>query len=415
MKRTDTIIIGGGQAGLAMSRSLADRGIDHAILERGRVGERWRSERWDSLRLLTPRWQSRLPGWLYKGQDANGFMTKSEFVNYLEDYMRSFSAPIHTGVTVLAVERDPAGFRVQTDAGVWRAPNVVIATGHCDRPNVPAMASALTRDITQISPTRYRNPQQLPDAGVLVVGASATGIQLASEIARSGRSVTIAVGKHTRLPRNYRGRDIMGWLDAMGVLTETTEEAWDIEASRRQPSLQLVGSDDHRSLDFNVLRQEGVRVVGRMTGAAGRRAYLANDLAQSVGRADAKLNELLDRVDRFIERKGLGAYFPVEDRPARVRTTGTPRVIDLAAEGIDTVIWATGYRREYPWLRVPVLDVRGELKHNGGVAMEPGLYAVGLNFMRHRNSSFIDGVGADANQLASHIYKRISRRSAAVA
>ena len=413
MKRTDTIIIGGGQAGIAMSRTLADRGVDHVVLERGRVAERWRSERWDSLHLLTPRWQSRLPGWSYRGPDPEGFMTKQEVINYLDDYARSFAAPIHTGVTVDAVECDPAGYRVQTNTGVWRAPNVVIATGHSDRPNVPPMAAALAPGIAQIVPSRYRRAEWLREGGVLIVGASATGIQLAAEIARSGRPVTLAVGRHTRLPRNYRGRDILAWFDAMGVLTETVDDAWDIAASRRQPSLQLIGSDDHRSLDLAVLQEQGIRVVGRMIGAFNWRAYLADDLAASIDRAEMKMHEQLDRVDRHIAGSGTGAA-PAE-RPARVPVPNAPRMIDLAAEGIRTVIWATGYHRAYPWLRVPVLNGRGEINHEGGITRKPGLYALGLNFMRRRNSSFLDGVGADAAELSDHIVNRMAHRRFAVA
>lgn len=415
MKRTDTIIIGGGQAGLAMSRSLADRGIDHVILERGLVAERWRSERWDSLRLLTPRWQSRLPGWSYRGSDRDGFMTKSEVIDYLEGYARSFSAPLYGGVTVDSVEREQPGFFVGTNAGVWRAPNVVIATGHCDRPHVPLMAASLAPDIAQVVPTRYRSPAQLRDGGVLVVGAAATGVQLASEIAGSGRPVTLAVGRHIRMPRTYRGRDIMAWFDDMGVLSATTRQVWDIGASRAQPSLQLIGSDDHRSLDLDVLQQQGVRIVGRIIGVSDHSVYLADDLAESIDHAERKMNQQLKLVDHFIEQEGLAARFPAEERPRRVQAPDAPRVLDLPAEGIGTVLWATGYRREYPWLRVPVLDERGELKHDGGITSEPGLYALGLHFMRRRNSNFLDGVGTDAVELAAHIQNRMIRRCAAVA
>ncbi len=415
MKRTNTIIIGGGQAGLAMSRRLVDRDVDHVILERGRVAERWRSERWDSLRLLTPRWQSRLPGWSYRGPDQDGFMTRSEVIQCLDDYARSFDAPLYSGVTVTAVECEPGVFRAQTDCGEWRAANIVIATGHCDRPYVPSMASELPARIAQFTPSRYRNPEQLPEGGVLVVGASATGIQLASEIARTGRPVTLAVGRHIRLPRSYRGRDIMTWFDAMGVLSENAGQAWDLAASRRQPSLQLIGSEDHRSLDLNILREQGVRIVGRAIGADGRRLFLADDLAASISRAEGKMHEQLDRVDSFISRSGLDAEFPMEARPRPVQLPEAPGMLDLIAEGFSSVLWATGYRREYPWLRAPILDADGELRHDGGITALPGLYALGLRFMRRRNSSFLDGVGADAAELADHIVKRMARRYLAVA
>jgi len=410
MAHTDVIVIGAGQAGLAMSRHLADRGIDHAVLERGHVAERWRSERWDSLHLLTPRWQSRLPGWSYLGPDPDGYMTRTEVTQYLEDYSRSFSAPVHTGVTVEAVERDEMGFRVETTAGAWRAASVVIATGHCDLATVPPFAAGLAPDIVQVVPTAYRNPGQLPDGPVLVVGASSTGIQLASEIERSGRHVTLAVGGHTRLPRHYRGLDIMAWLDAMGVLSETADQVWDVDASRDEPSLQLIGDEGHRSLDLGILQAEGVRVVGRVLEVRGRQVALADDLAASVEHAEAKMHRLLDRVDRFIESSGRAESFAGADRPRPVPVPPLPAALDLGAAGIRTVVWATGYRREYPWLHVPVLDDRGELRHEGGVTPEPGLYALGLYFMRRRNSSFLDGVGADAAELADHIQRRLRRR-----
>jgi putative flavoprotein involved in K+ transport len=415
MKRTDVVVVGGGQAGLAMSRCLARRGIDHVVLERGEVGERWRKERWDSLRMLTPRWQSRLPGWSYQGPDPNGFMTKDEVVEYLEGYRRSFSAPVRTGVTVNSVARKDDGFAVVTDAGSWQTSNVVIATGACARPHVPANAATLDPRIAQVVPTRYRNPDGLRPGGALVVGASATGIQLAAEIARSGRAVTLAVGQHTRLPRRYRGRDIMAWLDSMGVLTETADDVGDIDRSRRQPSLQLVGSEDDRSIDIGILQAMGARIVGRLNGILGRRAYFADDLSESVANADGKMDRQLTRIDRFLAGTSLETAFPSEARPEPVVVAAAPAEIDLGAEGIQTVLWATGYRREYPWLRVPVLDAHGELRHEGGVTSVPGLYAVGLPFQRRRNSSFLDGVGRDAVELAESIRARLARPSFAIA
>ena len=410
MKRTDTIVIGGGQAGLAMSRSLAGRGIDHVVLERGRVGERWRSERRNSLRLLTPRWQSRLPGWSYRGADPDGFMTMPELIRYLEEYARSFSAPVVEGVTVRSVKRDETGFRVDTDSGRWQAPTVVIATGYCDQPRVPRMAENLPSRVAQMVPARYQNPESLPDGGVLIVGASATGVQLASEIARSGHHVTLATGQHLRLPRHYRGRDILAWFDAMGIFSQRADAVQDIERSRAHPSMQLVGSDDHRSVDLGTLQDEGVRVVGRVAAIAGWTSYLGDDLPAVVSHSENKMTELLDRVDRFIEQTGIGAEFPPEARPRPVHTPESPLSVRMAREGIRTVLWATGYRREYPWLHVPVLDQRGELMHEGGVTPEPGLYALGLNFMRRRNSNFLDGVGADAGELADHIDSYLSHR-----
>ena len=415
MGTTETIIIGGGQAGLAMSRCLTDRGVEHVILERGRVAERWRTERWDSLRLLTPRWQSRLPGWRYRGPDPDGFMTTSEVVAYLDEYARSFRAPLHTGVTVTRVQGRGDSFEVQTDAGAWESSNVVIATGYCARAAVPGFAAELAGDLDQLVPTQYRNPRQLRAGGVLVVGASATGIQLASEIARTGQQVILAVGNHTRMPRRYRGRDIMAWLDEMGVLAETADQVPDIQASRRQPSLQLVGNEAGGSLDLQVVQQHGVRIVGRMTGASGHQACFSDDLADSIGHAERKMHGMLDRIDLHLSCLRLTRAFPAEPRPRAVAVPTAPRAVNLRDRGVNTVVWATGFRREYPWLQIPVLDAKGEIIHRGGVTARPGLYVLGLHFMRRRNSAFLDGVGADAADLTEHLIQHRARRLMAAA
>jgi len=413
MRRTDTVIVGGGQAGLAMSRCLAERGIENVVIERGRVGERWRSERWDSLRLLTPNWQSRLPGWRYQGSDNDGYMTMPEVVSFLEDYARSFAAPIEEGTSVVEVERADSGYRVTASRGVWQARNVVVATGQCDLPHVPAVASRLPGRIVQTVPSRYRNPGQLPEGGVLVVGASASGIQLADELERSGRPVTIAVGRHTRLPRTYRGRDIMWWLELMGVLGERAESVFDLEISRRQPSLQLVGHPDRRTLDLPGLQARGVRLVGRVVGADGDRLSLADDLVVHTVAADVKLAKLTARIDRFVEDEGLAGHVgDAEPFNPFFWPADAPGELDLERAGISSVVWATGYRRRYPWLRVPVLDSDGEIRHRGGVTDAAGLYVLGLQFLRRRNSNFIDGVGRDAEELALHIAERSWRQPA---
>jgi putative flavoprotein involved in K+ transport len=409
MKRADTVIIGGGQAGLAMSRCLSDGGIDHVILERGRLAERWRSERWDSLRLLTPNWQSRLPGFHYQGPDPDGYMTMPEVVDYLERYARSFAAPLETGTTVLAVEPGASGYRVTTDRGVWSATNVVLATGDCDVPFVPEMAARLPHNLRQVVPSRYRNPGQLPDGGVLVVGASASGVQLAEEIHASGRPVTLAVGRHTRLPRRYRGKDILWWLDQMGILDESLEEVFDIGISRRQPSLQLVGRPDHGSLDLPRLQKRGVRLVGRAVAVDGNQVCFADDLVAYTAAADVKLAQLLARIDDFVTRAGLaGKVGEAEPFLPFLWPEPAPTVLDLRRAGITTVLWATGFRRSYAWLKVPVLDERGEIRHRGGVTPAPGLYVLGLRFLRRRKSNFIDGVGDDAAELARHIAGRLA-------
>ncbi|MGD8320445.1 MAG: NAD(P)/FAD-dependent oxidoreductase, partial [Gemmatimonadota bacterium] len=300
----DTVIVGGGQAGLAMSRGLAERSVEHVVLERGRVGERWRSERWDSLSLLTPRWLSRLSGWSDDRGDPHAFMGRSEVIAYLERYAAAHTVPVEEGVTVTRVEMRDGTYRVSTDAGGWRARNVVIATGESQDALVPAFAGDLARGVHQVVPTGYRRPSDLPHGGVLVVGASATGIQLAEEIHASGRPVTLSVGRHTRLPRRYRGRDILAWLHDMGLLDEDIRSVASPEASRDQPSMQLTGSADHRTLDLGVLLGQGIRLTGRAVGACGHRMTFADDLMETIASADVKLARLRLRIDRYIVEAG---------------------------------------------------------------------------------------------------------------
>ncbi|MGE5242938.1 MAG: NAD(P)-binding domain-containing protein [Betaproteobacteria bacterium] len=408
MNRIDTLVIGGGQAGLAMSRCLSDRAVDHVVLERGRVAERWRSERWDSLRLLTPNWQTRLPAFRYEGPHPDGYMSMPQLVAFFERYAASFAAPVELAATVLRVERAGAEFLVQTSRGAWLARNVVIGTGYSDLPYVPPLARTLSPRIVQIVPTRYRNPDQLPPGGVLVVGASATGVQLAAEIRASGRPVTLAVGRHLRLPRTYRGRDIMWWLDAMGVFDDTAGDVFDIHTSRSRPSLQLVGRPDAGSLNLTILQRRGVHVFGRLVGADSERVFFDDDLIATTAASDVKLAELLSRIDAFISKTASGATGPPEPfEPTWPSAFGvTKTTIDLREAGIDTVIWATGFTRRYPWLRVPVLDERGEIVQRGGVTPVEGLFVLGMHFQRRRKSAFIDGVGDDAAFLADRIVGR---------
>jgi putative flavoprotein involved in K+ transport len=403
MSWTEVIVIGAGQAGLAMSQCLGHHGIAHVVLERGRIGERWRSETWNSLRLLTPNWMSRLPGWSYAGDDPDGYMAMSELVGYLEGYARASDAPVHEGIEVRAVCPVPTGYHVETEAGVWNASAVVLATGHCARPAIPSLAARLPATVRQLSPSEYRSPGTLPPGGVLVVGASASGVQIAQELRRAGRDVVLSVGRHTRLPRRHRGRDIMWWLDRAGVLREPASRIADLERARAQPSLQLLGSPEGRDIDLGILREQGVQLAGRMVAAHGAWLGFRDDLAETCAEADARLARLLARLDP-------GAPPPPPVRPGR-----SPLTLDLERECIGTVIWATGYRRDWRWLKLPVTDAAGELIHFGGITPAPGLYALGLRFLRRRNSSFLDGVGADAAELAGHILDHlvVCRRTAA--
>jgi putative flavoprotein involved in K+ transport len=416
MARTSVVVIGAGQAGLAVSRLLTTSGVEHVVAERGRTAERWASFGWESLRLLSPNWLSRLPDFRYTGPDPDGFMRATEVAAYLRSYAEFAAAPVVEGAGVTAVERRGGRYRVTTDAGCWTAGAVVVATGWSDLPHVPALATALDPRIEQVTPAGYRTPADLPTGGVLVVGASATGVQLADELARAGRKVVLAVGSHTRMPRRYRGLDVMWWLDAMGALDRRLDEHPAPVAARSEPSLQLVGSPSGRNVDLLSLHRRGVGLVGRVTGADGRWVRLADDLTETTARADGKLRALLRRVDAYAEAAGLAGEIDAPEPVRAVPTTGGVRGLDLRHAGIGTVLWATGYRREYPWLRVPVLSRTGEIRHSGGVTPAPGLYVVGQRWQSRRNSSFLDGVRHDAvtvvEQVRAHLGASLCGRAA---
>ncbi len=413
MRSIHTLVVGAGQAGLAASRCLSDHQVDHVVLERGRIAERWRSERWDSLRLLTPNWMSRLPGRSYSGPDPHGYMTASEVTTYLEGYASTSHAPIHDGTAVVGLTYRDHMFEVATAEGTWRATNVIVATGWCDQPAVPEAAADLDPRIARVSPATYRNPGSLPAGNVLVVGASATGVQLADELARAGRHVVLAVGNHSRLPRRYRGMDIFWWLDRMGTFDRTIDELPDPLAARREPSLQLVGRPDRADVDLTALQHAGVQLAGRLTGIDGQRVQFSADLAATTAAAESRMRRVLADIDEHIAATGLTGEVLDRESPPAVAVTAPPERLDLRAHAVTSVVWATGHRRAYPWLHVPVLDELGELRQRRGVTPVPGMYVLGQRFQHHRSSNFIDGVGRDAAFVASHIARRRGRTIAA--
>lgn len=411
MKTVTTVIIGAGQAGLAMSYCLSERSINHVVLERGDLAQSWRSQRWDSLRLLTPRWQSRLPGYHYTGPDANGFMSMPEVVDYLSHYAQVSRAPVETRVGVHSVTAAAAGYRVATGCGDWLCRNVVLATGASSVAHVPAFASALPPTVRQLTALSYRNPAQLADGGVLVVGASASGMQLAAEARAAGHDVTLAVGEHIRVPRHYRGRDIQWWMDQAGLLDTTADAVDDLARARRVPSLQLVGSQAWELLDLNALQAIGVKVTGRFVGVRDGQALFSGSLANQCALSDLKMNRLLDSVDDWAVSQLPGAV----DAPCRFAPTRCPSNPALSLSLTDgrmrTVVWATGLGPDFSYLQLPVFDERGRLRHERGW-VAPGLYVLGLPFLRRRKSALIDGVGDDARELADHMAWQTHRRAA---
>ncbi len=413
MKHTTTVIIGAGQSGLAFSKHLADRSIDHVLIERGEVANSWRRGRWYSLRLLTPNWQSRLPGYDYAGEDPDGYMNMGEVVDFIQGYADVTSAPVEVRTNVKSVRASDSGYTILTDRGVWGCNSVVLASGACNVATMPGIAKNLPRDIASITPMQYCNPGQLPDGGVLVVGAAATGMQLAAEIQASGRQVTLSVGEHVRVPRLYRGRDIKWWMEVIGVMDLRYDEVDDIRRARRLPSLQLVGTPEHRTLDINALRATGVDIVGRLAGLQDTKVQFSGALGNLCALADLKMNRLLDSIDEWVAERGMDhAFNPPQRFPATELTGEPPLVMDLRAAGIRTVLWATGYRPDYSWLQVPVLDRKGRIRHDGGVVDAPGMYVMGLPFLRRRKSSFIAGADNDARDLADHLCNRLHRAAA---
>ena len=378
---------------------LSERSLEHVVLERGEVAHTWKTERWDSLRLLTPNWLTRLPGLAYDGDDPDGFMAVPELIAFLERYADHVGAPVRTHTTVTSVSRLRSdGYLVETDAGSWQAAAVVVASGAFNRPRVPAVSASLPAALDQLTPLDYKRPDQLRHGRVLVVGASATGIQIADELLRSGRDVTVAVGEHVRMPRTYRGRDVMWWLDRIGRLDERYDEVDDLVRARHVPSPQLVGTPDRTDLDLNTLTTRGASLVGRLGAVNGSTASFSGSLRNVCNLADLKLKRLLNTIDQWAG---------VDDgpRPEPTRVDDHPQVlIDLIAEGFDTVLWATGFRADYSWLHVPVCDRKGEIRHEGGVVKHaPGLYRIGLNFLRRRKSSFIHGAEDDARDIVEHL------------
>jgi putative flavoprotein involved in K+ transport len=374
------------------------------VLERGEVANSWRRERWDSLRLLTPNWQTRLPGYRYEGAHPDDFMDVAGLVEFISRFAAVAAAPVRTHTTVTSVRQTDDGYQLSTKNGDLRCRCLVLASGACNVASVPALRQAVPPSVVCVTPTEYRNPSQLPEGGVLVVGASATGVQLAEEIHRSGRRVTLSVGGHVRLPRTYRGRDVLWWMDASGIWNQRYDEIDDIVRVRRLPSPQLVGTPQRSTLDLNALSALGVELVGRLAAIRDGRALFSGGLRNQFALADLKMNRLLDTFDEWARTNARDAEVGPSERFEPTRVPASSRLhLDLASGEIRSIIWATGFRPDYSWLEVPVVDAKGHLRHDGGVVDAPGLYAIGLPVLRRRKSSFIYGVEDDARDLIDHL------------
>lgn len=388
-----------------MSWCLSERSIDHVVLERGEVANSWRTERWDSLRLLTPNWQSRLPSFGYEGDDPDGYRNMPELIAFLDRYAEVISAPIETHTIVSSVRADDDGYVVVTDQGEWRCRTVVVASGACNIARVSALNDAVPSGVATLDSMQYRNPDQLGPGGVMIVGASATGTQFADEIHRSGRPVTLSTGEHIRAPRLYRGRDVEWWMDVAGVHNERYDEVEDIARARKLPSFQLTGTPERKTLDLNALTAIGVKLSGRLAGINDGKAQFSGSLRNVCALSDLKMGRLLDTFDEWASTNGMDGEV---DAPHRFEPTevedSPPLGLDLTSGEIKTIIWATGYRPDYSWLDVPVLDRKDNVRHDGGIVEgAPGMYLMGIQFLRRRKSALLDGVGDDARDLSAHL------------
>ncbi|UYG06724.1 flavin-containing monooxygenase [Halomonas sp. M4R1S46] len=398
----DTLVVGGGQAGVAMSEHLGNLGVPHLVLERDRIAEAWRTSRWDSLVANGPAWHDRFPGMEFDDVDADAFASKERVAAYFEAYAGKIGAPIRTGVEVRKVERNEGrpGFTVETSEGVIEAHRVVAATGPFQRPVIPPIAPDDER-LVQIHSSAYRNPRQLPEGAVLVVGAGSSGVQIAEELQRSGKRVYLSVGPHDRPPRAYRGRDFCWWL---GVLGE-----WDAEVMKpgtEHVTIAVSGANGGKTIDFRELAHQGMTLVGRTQAFKDGVATFEADLADNLARGDANYLAMLDAADDYAARNGLDLPEEPEARripPDPACVTEPVRELDLNDAGVTAIVWATGFTVDYDWLAVDAFDEHGKPQHQRGVSSEPGVYFVGLPWLSRRGSSFIWGVWHDAKHIADHI------------
>lgn len=405
----DVVVIGAGQAGLATSYYLTEAGCDHVVLERDRVGERWRNERWDSFTLVTPNVMSRLPDFPYEGDDPDGFLTRDEVVEYLEAFVDRFDPPLKTGVEVLAVRQSDDGYTVETTSTTYETTNVVVATGPFQRPRIPAFGTAFPSSVQQLHTSQYRNPDQLDPGGVLVVGSGQSGTQIAKELHESGRDVYLSVGKAAKAPRRYRGKDIVRWMVALGGL-EAVVDGLNSPADRFAPSPYVSGKDGGQEIDLLELAADGMTLLGRAEGVEEGRLVVASDLEENLRNAYRFYAEMVGQIDDLIETEGIDAPDPdFVPRDPEAISVESVRELDLEAVNVHTVIWATGFQFDFEWVEPATFDEYGYPVHDRGVTDTPGLYFLGLPWLHTAGSSLLFGVGGDAKYVVDHILNRLEQ------
>lgn len=408
-EQVDTVIVGGGQAGLSLSYHLSRLGRPHIILERARIGESWRSERWDSLMFQFPNWAIRLAGYGYQSDDPNGFVHKDEVVRFLEDYAQLIKAPIRCGVRVRAVQQRPQSLRflVEASDGTLEADNIVAATGSFQDPLIPSSHAELPKSIMQVHSSAYRNPKQMPAGAVLVVGGGASGVQIAQELNESGRKVYLSIGRYRRTPRTYRGRDLYWWFGALNIWDRSVEQYPDL---KRGPLFIVSGVGGGRDIDLRRFADDGITLLGRMRDISASRITFADDLEQTLTQGEAWFADLRIQMDRYARAQGLDLPEEPSPKPPS-HTAGTSRPIaelDVTAAGIAAVVWASGFRYNFDWIKLPVLGTSGEPLQRRGVSPCPGFYFLGLRRMFNLRSNLFEGVGEDAAYIAEHIAARHS-------
>ncbi len=397
------IIVGGGQAGLSMSYCLTQRNIDHIIFEQHQIAHSWQEKRWDSFCLVTPNWQCQLPDYPYQGSEPDGFMVKTEIVEYIRSYAQSFSAPVREGVEVIKVHSDARDrFEVATTIGNYTADQVVVATGGYHTPRIPRMAERLPQDLTQIHSSQYRNPDQLPDGDVLVIGTGQSGCQIAEDLHLAGRRVHLSVGSAPRSPRRYRGKDVVDWLDQMGYYDMSIDEHPEKETIRHRTNHYLTGRDGGREIDLRKFATEGMQLYGRLKDIEGDRLWFKDDLQHNLDAADAVAESIKQTIDKFIAKNNLNAPEASPHKPVWEPEEFVPEITCKTAN-IRSVIWSTGFEADFRWVEVPVFDGKGYPSHDRGVTLVKGFYFLGLPWLYTWGSGRFSGIARDALYLADQI------------